>query len=850
MDAGYVTESAAGGFGDAGLKYISEAGITALETWAETEFPGEVEFNYGYVLTNPMQQFMGSGDGTVMIAPETGLEASQIAAVMIDSADYPMYGEVRTNDGTLLNEAITSPTDVIVDAKIAEILEVNVGDTVRIAGSTEDFTVQGVVRTEAEVKDPFSGLLIGLWGFYYIDNTALPLFGGDITPQVEKVSMRLANPDNVSAVNESLLAAFPYFDTTTTVELEQQNEQIAGTLNQLVSLIGIISLLIGSIGIINTMQVIVRRRMLEIAVLKTIGLQADQTTLLFLTEAFLMGVIGSIAGIVLGWLASIGLQQIAEGIYGQEFAFRIAAAPAINGLVVGTVVATIFGLLPTLSAGQVRPGVVLRPDGSPMPRAGFLRLAAAFVVIVAALSLITSTILGDLGLSFALTLGALVAAGVIYVLLSVFIWIVGRIFPSFGVVDLKISLRQMLAGRSRSATTLLALVVGVFSLSLITLFSQAINNIMTVSMEGVGGNVMISAQSEAQREQIETMLADFEGLNGYSVTLSYDMALLSVEKADGTTLMPDDLLVNLTAGLESEMEGMPGGGGFDTGEFAENMLSDFDTIVAVSAAQNADANYAAGRALTEADAGENRIVLVQDDAAKYAGFEVGDKLTYEFAASGLFNRNTGDPVTLEVVGIIQPEPLAIDMSNSSFTTVEGTFDQAASGVSFLVDVEEDRVGALRREITAIPGTFMIETSIFTTLIESLIGAFTAFPTLVAALGLIVGGVVIANSVALSTMERRREIAVMKSVGLQRERVLFMLLLENGILGLMGGLVGVGIGVVALVILVTGIGIPLSAVPFATAFLLMLLCVSVALIAALTTAWDASGEKPLNVLRYE
>jgi putative ABC transport system permease protein len=116
--------------------------------------------------------------------------------------------------------------------------------------------------------------------------------------------------------------------------------------------------------------------------------------------------------------------------------------------------------------------------------------------------------------------------------------------------------------------------------------------------------------------------------------------------------------------------------------------------------------------------------------------------------------------------------------------------------------------------------------------------------------LIVGGVVIANSVALTTMERRREIAVMKSVGLQRERVLFMILLENGILGLIGGLIGVGIGLVALVVLIGTTGAPGSAIPVGTALLLMLLCVIVALIAALSTAWGASGEKPLNVLRYE
>jgi len=68
--------------------------------------------------------------------------------------------------------------------------------------------------------------------------------------------------------------------------------------------------------------------------------------------------------------------------------------------------------------------------------------------------------------------------------------------------------------------------------------------------------------------------------------------------------------------------------------------------------------------------------------------------------------------------------------------------------------------------------------------------------------------------------------------------------------LIGGLIGVGFGLVALIIFATTSQVPLSALPYGTALLLMGLCIAVALIAALSSAWSASGEKPLNVLRYE
>ena len=207
-------------------------------------------------------------------------------------------------------------------------------------------------------------------------------------------------------------------------------------------------------------------------------------------------------------------------------------------------------------------------------------------------------------------------------------------------------------------------------------------------------------------------------------------------------------------------------------------------------------------------------------------------------------------VTFEVVGVTAQSGFgSVDAQNYAPADAFPASMQPTS-TSIVAQVDKEQVAALRQQLSGMLGVFVIDNAALTRLITNLLGTFTAFPTMVALLGLIVGGVVIANSVALTTMERRREIAVMKSVGLQRERVLFMILLENGILGLIGGLIGVGIGLVALVVLIGTTGAPGSAIPVGTALLLMLLCVMVSLVAAISTAWGASGERPLNVLRYE
>ena len=90
---------------------------------------------------------------------------------------------------------------------------------------------------------------------------------------------------------------------------------------------------------------------------------------------------------------------------------------------------------------------------------------------------------------------------------------------------------------------------------------------------------------------------------------------------------------------------------------------------------------------------------------------------------------------------------------------------------------------------------------------------------------------------------------MKAIGLHSRQVLYLLLLESGLVGLLGGLIGTGIG--ALVIVAMGVlSESPGSFPVITLLSLVLLAVVIALAATLVTAWGASRETPLIVLRYE
>jgi len=116
--------------------------------------------------------------------------------------------------------------------------------------------------------------------------------------------------------------------------------------------------------------------------------------------------------------------------------------------------------------------------------------------------------------------------------------------------------------------------------------------------------------------------------------------------------------------------------------------------------------------------------------------------------------------------------------------------------------------------------------------------------------MIAGLIIIANAVALAMLERRREIGILKSVGHTSKSILSTVLIENGLVGLLGSLVAMLLVVGAITALSRfvfhvelGIGPPLVALIIGATSLITMLV-------AMIVAWSAVRVRPLDVLRYE
>jgi putative ABC transport system permease protein len=142
--------------------------------------------------------------------------------------------------------------------------------------------------------------------------------------------------------------------------IESVNSVILG-IQIFVYIIAGISLLVGGIGIMNTMYTAVVERTKEIGIMKSIGAKNNAIFTFFFMESGFLGIVGGIIGVILGFLAATGLSAIGRLVLGSELiSAHFTPALIIGALLFSFVLGSFFGTLPAIRASQLNPVDALR----------------------------------------------------------------------------------------------------------------------------------------------------------------------------------------------------------------------------------------------------------------------------------------------------------------------------------------------------------------------------------------------------------------------------------------------------------------------------------------------------------
>jgi ABC-type antimicrobial peptide transport system permease subunit len=894
-----------GNFTAADLQFFSclKAGISGQErvvcTNAHLKANGEI-VDFTAYSDNTATGFTPDGRSLPM-----GLRIVNTSRSSVSGAPYPLVGSpgmLQPADSDFQHILDAAPNNAIVTKTLYDELGVNLGDTVRVT-TTQHAVI--TVKIVGELKD--EGAYSGGNPLMIVSRDALRAAAPDQADLYNIVNVTTINSALASQVEKDVKDHFALVNVTTADEALQQAQQQVDYLRKFLQIVGLMALLIGGVGIVNTMQVMLRRRSVEIAMLKTTGYRRRDLYLLFGLEAGLLGLVGG----VIGALAAIGLgyalKSVVESALDLTLPFIVDWPTVGSGVLVGLATALIFGLLPIVKAATIRPQNVLREldegrgAGSKALTVGllvllsflfFLLAAAIMNSVIWSLSVVYGSliVLGLLSLGFALVVliisllpvperatpsylllvtGAVVGAAILTIaapgfgVLVLFATLMGYVvvfLPRTWKANVKLCFRNIGRQKTRTVTTLLALFVGVFSIGTILVLGQDISDKLQNAITTTLPYNVIAGIPVSQRAQIDRQLAGLPGLQHGKdqplvVNVATQLTPLCINGKPTASYLTPQTDTDILGGLSSMQ-------GYDLSRYPQGLPQ----ITLAPRARNSNVPLG-GRMLNQSDSGTTNVMAPVQLSGDVFKLRVGNTITVlnpllvgpgagagaKVECSALQTaRGQKGVFTFTIVGFYSASRLNLRLG-SLLGSQELVSQVGGRGteIAYFMKVSSDQTGnAVRILGRAAPDAFILDITDFGVIINQILNKVITMLLSIAALALLAGIIIIANAVGLAMLERRREVGILKSVGYTSRTVLGQVLLENGLIGGLGGLLAMAlvtllIYVLSKVVFKTSleVGVPITlAIVFGT--------MALAMITAALVAWRATRIRPLEVLRYE
>lgn len=246
---------------------------------------------------------------------------------------------------------------VVVGSDLVNKLDAEVGGMVTIRD--ERFTVVGILDKTLTAPDTSVWMTLSDAQRLYLAD--LPEIVRNQIDPADLVTSFVVYPEQGADPEALATAINDTVEGVTATGPSAFQEQIASTtqiFNAILYGIAIISLIVGGLSVINTMTMSVSERTREIGVRKAIGASDGQIVRQFLAEAGVIGLIGGITGLVLGWVA-VTLANMALEASNLNL-FLVTARLAIGSVAFAVVLGLISGLYPSLHAARMKPVDALR----------------------------------------------------------------------------------------------------------------------------------------------------------------------------------------------------------------------------------------------------------------------------------------------------------------------------------------------------------------------------------------------------------------------------------------------------------------------------------------------------------
>jgi putative ABC transport system permease protein len=702
--------------------------------------------------------------------------------------------------------------EIALDVDTADKGDYQIGDTVKLV--TPGKPPLATAKLVGLVKFGSSGGLVGATLTIY-DTKAIQQLYLNGKDAYSSISLTIKDGYTQTQVRDEANKILPEGVTAKTGDkVAKDNQKIIGQalsfINTFLLVFAAVSMIVGTFLIINTFSILVAQRSRELALLRALGASKRQVNRAVLTEATVVGFVASTIGIGAGYLLALGLKSLFAtfGLDIGEASFPLRPRTIIVSYIVGLVVTLIAAYLPARRASRIAPVAAMR-DEVALPETSLRRRVIIGTGLVGLGILLM--ILGFAGSGSSALL--MIGIGMLSILIGVsllapligrpiirglgFIYI--RLFKTVGLLARENSLRNP----RRTAATASALMIGLALVALMSILGQstnasvdkAINKSLTADL--IVSNAVGAAFSPAIGDEIEKVpgvetVARFRQANG-----KIDGRSVFLGAADPKTLGSGLQLQMLTGGLSG--------------------LSP-------------------------------KTILVSKNQAKSHDYTVGDTVrlklqggTQELKIGGIFDTSAALPADY-IVSFQALERGGVKAADSLL------YIRAAPGAD-LRQVHDD-INAIIKDLPTVTlkdqQQYANEQKKQINTLLYLIYALLGLAVIIAVLGII-------NTLALSVIERVREVGLLRAVGMGRGQLRWMVLLESVAIAVLGAVLGIVLGIgfgVALQRAISDEGIDVLSIPWAQFIVFVIVAALVGMLAAVLPARRAAKLDVLAAITTE
>jgi putative ABC transport system permease protein len=575
------------------------------------------------------------------------------------------------------------------------------------------------------------------------------------------------------AINATLPSSSKASAVTGDTVRDEQSKSIKdslGFIQPLILIFAIIALFVGSFIIANTFSMIVRESMRGYALLRSVGASPAQVFMTVIIQAIVMGVVGSVAGIGLGWgmvkLIAAGMSQIGSPLTG---ASNPTASDIVIGLLVGVCVSLVGAALPARHASIAPPLQAMNETVNPEKPTRLRAILGGVMCVLGIISWVFTIQLtnakdgltpwkavNDMNAGWPLGVGAafivigfiVLSPALVTMVSRVLGWPPSLVFPVTG----KLATRNLSRSKRRTANTAAALFVGIAIVSCLSVVASSAKS----SVSGIVDNGLKSEFVAMASGGMGTIpdagvdaVKDVKGVK--SVTAN---KLLQGVKFDGKSVQASTVTTDSSLFTDVFTPQGPVGD-------PDQALKDNELVVAKNIAD--DKSWSIGDTLTvstELSTVKLKVGAITNDAT--------------FSSSIIIGHESADKLVAPQMQMTTAMYISTE-KGADLTTVKKALVDAVKPYYIISIMNQDE---------------------FKSTISSMVDQIMLILYALLALSIVIAIFGIVNTLALSVSERTREIGLLRAIGTSKAQVRGMLAIESSMISVFGTIIGMLVGCVA------------------------------------------------------